>query len=161
MDPMSSGLRFRLRRAARHTAEQHRHLREILRDFDSAVAAGDRSWVAEVFALYRSALEAHFALEEDVLFPALHGLHPEHRAELEALADEHVELAAVLERLAAGLERDSMDRFGGTVRGLVKTLGRHEQREERLVRSLTKPETPPDPDGPGSSPSSSGVESSS
>jgi len=137
MDPMARGLRFRLGRAARHTAEQHRHIQEILRDFDRAVREGDRSALADVFRLYRSALTAHFSLEEEVFFPALHGLHPEHAGELDALSREHQEVNAVLEELDARVEAEEVDSFLRAFQELVDRLTGHEQREEALVHSLS------------------------
>ena len=104
MDRMATGLRFRLRRAARKIAAQHQHIHAILADFDVALAEGSPDRVAELYGRYRSALEAHFALEEEVFFPALHGLQPEHERELDALSRDHegflAELAGLGERLA-------------------------------------------------------------
>ena len=159
MDPMSSGLRFRLKRAARQTGEQHEHIHEILRDFESAVADGDRERLVEVFGLYRSALAAHFQLEEEVFFPALHGLHPEHGEELEELAAQHVVVADALDDLALRIESESLDVFAAEVRALVVEMGHHEKREERLVRRLMG--WPGADDQGGTVPSPSGVESSS
>jgi len=162
MDPMVKGLRFRMRRVARKMAAQHHHIHEILRDFDRALTGGDRQRVGEVFEGYRSALEAHFALEEEVFFPGLHGLHPEHSDELNALSDDHATFAEELDRLAEILLHDGLESFGRAFRDLVADLGQHEQQEERIVRRLAEPEGGGQLDADGSSsPSSSGVESSS
>ncbi len=157
---MSRGLRFRLKRAARQTAEQHAHIHEILRDFEEAVAERDRERLVEVFGLYRSALAAHFRLEEEVFFPALHGLHPEHAEELEDLASQHIDMAADLDELGARVETAPIEAFAGRLRALVAEMARHEQREERLVKSLMRapePGGPPEPGGREPSPSRSGV----
>lgn len=160
MDPMVKGLRFRMRRVARKMADQHQHIHEILRDFDRALADGDRRRVSEVFESYRTALEAHFALEEEIFFPGLHGLHPEHSAELNALSEDHASFAGELDRLGETLVRDRLESFGRAFRGLVADLGEHERIEERIVRRLSGGGGQVDADG-SSSPSSSGVESSS
>jgi len=158
---MARGLRFRIQRAARKMAEQHQHIHGILRDFDHALADGDRQRVMEVFDSYRSALEAHFSLEEGVFFPGLHGLQPQRSAELDALSQDHESFAAELERLAESIRDVQLERAFGE---LVTDLGQHERREEQIVRRLTEGEGGEDDqeDGSGSaSPSRSGVESSS
>ena len=134
---MSSGLRFRLQRAARQIAQQHQHLNELLREIDHALAAGDRARLGKIFAAYRGLVDAHFSLEDEVFFPALHGLHPEHGSELEALSSEHVGFGAQLSRLEADLAADLVDSFERGLRGLVDELNRHETREEKLVRQLS------------------------
>lgn len=138
MDPMVSGLRYRVRRAARQIGEQHRHLGEVLGKLEAILAEGSREGVDDLLVRYRSALDAHFALEDDVFFPALHGLHPEHAEELEALSRDHEAYARVLEELAHLLQSASLDRFARELRQLEKDLERHESREERLVRSLVE-----------------------
>lgn len=161
---MARGLRFRIQRAARKMAEQHQHIHGILRDFDHALAGGDRQRVMEVFESYRSALEAHFSLEEGVFFPGLHGLQPQHSAELDALSQDHESFAAELERLAENIRDVQLEGFARAFGELVSDLGQHERREEQIVRRLTEGEGGEDDqeDGSGSaSPSRSGVESSS
>jgi hypothetical protein len=162
MDPMAKGLRFRIQRAARKMGEQHQHIHGILRDFDHALADADRPRVTEVFESYRSALEAHFSLEEEVFFPGLHGLQPQHSAELNALSEDHETFAAALERLADELGHAPLARFARHFRELVDDLGEHELREEQIVRRLSAGQGDDQEGGPGSpSPSRSGVESSS
>jgi len=82
-------------------------------------------------------MEAHFALEDGVFFPALHGLHPEQRDELEELSRQHQNFGLEMERLRQRLEEGSLERFGTAFHELVKGLGLHEQREEKVVRSLS------------------------
>jgi hypothetical protein len=153
MDPMSRGLRFRLRRAARQTVEQHEHIDQILGDLRGALDGRDRERVADVFASYRAAVRAHFTLEEDVFFPALHGLHPEHRVALEALIQDHGEMRTDLETLAGSLDGAALGPFAARLRDLVERMREHEGREERLVRSVVPLR---EGDGEGSSPPGSG-----
>jgi len=159
---MATGLRYRLRRTARKIAAQHQHLHAILVDFDVALAEGSRDRVAEVYGRYRSALEAHFALEEEVLFPALHGLQPEHEPELDALSRDHEAFLTELAGLGERLADDRLDAFEGAFRDLVRELDLHERREEVIAQGLPEPpgEDPAGPRGSRSA-STSGFESSS
>jgi hypothetical protein len=135
---MVAGLRYRVKRAARQIGEQHRQMEALLGQLGAALGRGDRGEARHLLSRYRGALDAHFGLEEDVFFPALHGLHPEHTGELDGLSREHGEFTAALARLDGFLAGESLDAFLGPFRELVKQMAEHEQREERLVRRLAE-----------------------
>jgi hemerythrin-like domain-containing protein len=140
MESLESGLRFRLRRAARQIAQQHQSIREILASLERSLGEGERArdGVRGLFARYREAVEAHFAMEEDVLFPALHGLHPSRSAELEALEAEHGEFGARLGGLAELLAGTPLSEFADRFDGFARQMAMHETREERLAQSLAE-----------------------
>ena len=137
MDPMASGLRYRVRRAARQISDQHRHMNELRRRCDEALSGGNDGEVREALLRYCGALDAHFALEEDVFFPALHGLRPEHTEELDTLSREHQVFAARLTALRRYAETGG-DGDGAVTsfHSFVEEMGQHEAREERLVRKI-------------------------
>ena len=137
MESAASGLRHRLQHALRRTGEQHRQLREFHADVRQAVASAEPGDTRERFHRYRTALGAHFALEDDVLFPALHGLHPDRAPELERLGGEHAGLRDALGRLAALLDHDALAPFAAGFESLCATLAAHEAQEETLVSRLT------------------------
>jgi hemerythrin-like domain-containing protein len=136
MDPMASGLRYRIRRAARQISEQHRHMNELLREINEALAEGARERLMDLLVRYRGAMDAHFTLEDSVFFPALHGLHPKHADELDLLSHEHQGFAVELGRLRRFLEEGRLDAFSKTLQDFVNDVTRHEAREERLVQDL-------------------------
>jgi iron-sulfur cluster repair protein YtfE (RIC family) len=111
---METGLRHRLRRAARQMASQHEHLRALIQAIADDADVGQIAKVEESVDRLRGAIEAHFSLEDDIFFPALHGLHPKTGRELHALMREHV---------------DGFEAFS-------QSMAAHERREERLVASL-------------------------
>lgn len=138
MSSMQTGLLFRVRRAAKQIAEQHRHIGEVQGRLESALAGAARDELKQALNRYRGAVDAHFSLEEEVFFPALHGLHPEQGAALERLSAEHGEFTRALEALERELDGDARERFGEALRRLVDRMAEHESREERLVRSLAE-----------------------
>jgi iron-sulfur cluster repair protein YtfE (RIC family) len=144
MDPMATGLRYRLRRASRQIAEQHRHMRELAVELEQAFREELPDRLKDVLKRFHGAMDAHFALEDGVFFPALHGLHPEQRNELEELSRQHQNFGVELERLRQCLEEGSLERFGTAFHELVKGLAMHERREEKMVRSLADTFATPD-----------------
>jgi hypothetical protein len=137
MDPMATGLRYRVRRVARQIAEQHEHMHELAREIEQALTERLPDRLKDVMLRFRGALDAHFALEDGVFLPALHGLHPEQRNELEELSRQHQNFAVEIERLCQRLEEGSLERFGTAFHELLRGLALHERREEKLVRVLS------------------------
>ena len=136
MELGESGLRYRMRRALRQIGDQHRQLHEIQDRLAAALASGERPEARDAFVRYRHAIGAHFELEDEVFFPALHGLHPGEREDLEALGLDHAGLLAALQRLVPLLEQSALERFGAAFDAFRGDLGRHEKREEGLVSRI-------------------------
>lgn len=138
MDPLDTGLRFRLRRAARQIGQQHQHLREVLASLQRSLGDGaPPDAMRDQLDRYREALDAHFSLENDVLFPALHGLRPEHTGELEVLEAEHVDFSARLGRMGELLRGALRAEVGAALDGFARDMAAHDVREERLARVLS------------------------
>jgi len=136
MELGESGLRYRMRRALRQIGDQHRQLHEIRDRLGAALASGERREVRDAFVRYRHAIGAHFELEDEVFFPALHGLHPEEQEDLEALGLDHAGLLAALQRLVPLLEESALERFGAAFDAFRRDLRQHEKREEGLVSRI-------------------------
>lgn len=131
-DAMQTGLRHRLRRALRRVEAQHQHLRPLLAEAEEASRVGADGPLRERLTRFCDALRAHFELEDQVIFPALHGLSPASQARLETLSDEHgVFLSELLslQGAAAGSAAEALPR-------LRAALGEHERREEQLLESI-------------------------
>src|SRR5262245_31445850 len=101
---MRDGLRRRLERARRRIASQHQHLRGLLYDAESAALA--HAPLCDCVLRLRDGLRAHFALEDEICFPALHGLDARALSQLERLTAEHGEFLGELERLASAMDAE-------------------------------------------------------
>jgi hypothetical protein len=81
---------------------------------------------------FRGALDAHFQLEEEVHFPALHGLQRDVEAELEALVLEHHALRDRVLVLEGRAGREPGPTVAQEFTDWARSLRQHETREERL-----------------------------
>ena len=134
---MRTGLRHRLKRVVRQMADQHRHLRPIHAELAEVLAReGGVRPAQDAFARYRQAIDAHFALEGEMFFPALHGLRPEWEEALEALDREHQALRAALAEVGRRIGAGAIADAGAALAGFTSELRDHEGREERLVGRL-------------------------
>jgi len=127
------GLRMRMRSEARRVAAQHAQLDSFYARVRDALRRGEREEAGRAFGLYREALESHFGVEEQVFFPALRGLQPALDAELARLVGEHARFRARLAEIAQRLEGEAIDSGVEPLEALAAQLGRHEEREERML----------------------------
>lgn len=135
--PGASHLRFRRRRVLRRIAAQHLRLDEMSDAVVRAIEEADLVTARTSLARFAEALCAHFAMEQDVDFPALLVQNPELRGPLRRLSADHAQLAedlaAVDDMLADGPRANAHRAFDR----LVIDIGSHELREERLLDSAT------------------------
>lgn len=136
--PDGSGLRWRLRRVARELAAQHDRLREIVSEINTALDASDVERIGEVMARYGDALQAHFRLEENVVFPALHGADARTGEPVAELVNEHVSLFAEVEHLIANAGDAGSADWRARFYELRRALALHESQEESLVNAQTR-----------------------
>jgi len=146
---MQAGLLHRLRRIRRQVGDQHRHLNAIRAELARALASGRVTPAMEVLRGYSEAIQAHFVLETQTFFPALHGLRPEFGSDLEALDREHGLLLSRLEQIEVTLSRSALASGAEEVQGFNTALAEHERREEALMARITG-------DLPGEAPNTDG-----
>lgn len=142
MQHFETGLEHRLKRAMRQMVDQHRHLGPIRAEVTLALGGGERERSRVAYRNYLEAIEAHFQLEGEVFFPALHGLHPEFASDLDALDREHGVLLAKLRALGPRIEGGALADSGPALEHFSAVLGDHERREERLVERIVAAGTP-------------------
>lgn len=136
--PMSDeqpGLRLRLAHASRRLPAQHEYLDALLATTRRALERSAPAEAREALHAFRGALDAHFALEEQVHFPALHGLDPARSREIEVLVLEHRALRDRLLVLEGQVGREPRDGVARAFVDFAATLRDHETREERLLEA--------------------------
>jgi iron-sulfur cluster repair protein YtfE (RIC family) len=128
------GLRLRLAHEARRIATQHGYLDALEATTLLSLERGDPSEMRQALHGFHGSLDAHFTLEEQVHFPALHGLRPDFGPELDELIREHGRFRAELHRIEAALHGSASGAAEALAafREVAAGLGRHEEREERL-----------------------------
>jgi iron-sulfur cluster repair protein YtfE (RIC family) len=132
---------MRLAHEARRIAGQHAYLDALESTTLRALERGDAVEMRQALDGFHGAVDSHFTLEEQVHFPALHGLRTELEPELLDLVREHEQFRSALARLDAGVRRSPPDaaELAAEFRELTADLGRHEQREEQLLARASHP----------------------
>lgn len=135
---IDSGLRIRMRGEQGRILSQHRQLGDLFeRTLESVEAIGPRKAIGD-FLLFQTALEAHMSVEEDIYFPALHGLRNDLRDELVELVEEHEEIRIALGNVKYLMTHSIEHEAGLALTELANRIDRHEQKEENLLARITE-----------------------
>ena len=134
------GLALRMQRERRVISAQHRQLDDFYLRVAAAVDGDQPDAARAAFARFADALEAHFALEDGLYFPALRGLSPALGPTLEALCDEHQALRERLAHVARRIDAGVCADCAPSLEDLAGDVAEHERREEELLASIEKRE---------------------
>ncbi len=132
------GLKLRMRGEERRITSQHRQLGELFDRVMESVRVGGTRKAANDFLLFSTALEAHMSVEEDIYFPALHGLRNDVGDELSDLVKEHEALREDLAALRTNLMTDDREAGVLALEMLADFVDRHERTEEELIARITE-----------------------
>lgn len=94
------------------------------RDWDGAAAA---------FEAFASGLEAHFAAEEQDLFPRFEAVTGMTQGPTQVMRGEHAEMRATLAQMRTALAIRDLDEFAGEAETLLIMMQQHNMKEENIL----------------------------
>ena len=129
---------MRMRGEERRISSQHRQLDDLFSRVVGSVEGGGPRKAVGGFLLFQTALEAHMSVEEEIYFPALHGLRSDLGGELSELVSDH----DVIRSLLPGIRRhlDSNDGVPAlrVLGELADRVSRHEDQEEAILARIAE-----------------------
>ena len=114
----------------------HRECDERFAAAEGAAADGDWERATAEFASFRTAMERHFGVEEDALFPAFERHTGMTAGPTEVMRMEHAEMRDLFERLAAAAVARDADDFLGLAETLNLLMQQHNMKEEQVLYAL-------------------------
>ncbi len=132
------GLRHRLRRVARRVADQHHSINDYYGELSEKIASNNKSALRVEFDGYRSALAAHFELEEQIFFPAVCCVDETQSGRIKKLVAAHSQLLVELGHLSESLDTLPAEEFSRRMVGFSTILSSHEHQEEVLLTRATQ-----------------------
>ena len=130
------GLGKRLQFETVRISSQHEKLNQLYGDLRRELERGARHNAIVCFGRMRDSLEAHFEVEDQVYFPAVHGFMPKHSELLTRLSSDHEAFRNDLHEIAGLLEAHEMTETGRLLEGLVARLLAHEESEDALMADI-------------------------
>ncbi len=130
------GLRLRMRSEEQRISSQHRRLNALCREVYARIEKDGPSLAIDDFLLFVTALDAHMAVEEDIFFPALHGLRADAGGELTRFVEVHVELRRAADEVRLLLKAGDQAQAHLALDSLASHISKHEQAEEDLISRI-------------------------
>jgi hypothetical protein len=136
MDAAEVEIRERLKRAVDQIQSQHRLLEPLFEKLSSSLASGtSRDAQTAAFQL-DGAIQAHFQLEEKIVFPTFRGLRTQNDTELEVLLEDHRSLRRELQFLIDQILESQLDLAAQHLEKFWLAVKDHEYREEAFLSAL-------------------------
>ena len=140
METARTELSDHLKRASDQIQAQHRRLEPLFEDLSSTLAGGSSRDAQTAAFRLDGAVKAHFLLEEQVVFPAIRGLRPEHQIELEVLVGDHQGLGVGLQTVIDQILKGQLDLAAQSLESCRLAIKDHEIREEAFLNGLDSAE---------------------
>jgi len=115
---------------------QHHTLDQMVAVLGHAISSRLKPDARNAFGRFRSALSAHFALEQQFFLPLMHGAVDRERREVERLVVAHERLTEELAQMSEQLELLAPEDFSRRLKGFATALATHVNREEALLSSV-------------------------
>ncbi len=129
---------MRMRGEERRISSQHKQLGDLFERVLASVEAGGPRTAVSDFLLFSTALEAHMAVEEDIYFPALHGIRNDVGEELVGLVSEHNLIRGQLADVRDLLKTNDDEAGRRALDLLADFIDRHEHDEEALLARISE-----------------------
>ncbi|WP_028452213.1 hemerythrin domain-containing protein [Chitinilyticum aquatile] len=112
---------------------QHRHCDALLTDAEAAARRKDWAACASATARFILDTEAHFALEENAIFPAFEAATGMDSGPTQIMRMEHTEARSLIAGLNEALAAHDADDFIGGCETLLILLQQHHMKEENIL----------------------------
>lgn len=116
--------------------QDHRHCDALFNELENAVRSGVLSEAAAVCEKFRAAMENHFLVEEEELFPAFERATGIVSGTTSLMRAEHVRMRSMMLHMSGALAAGDLDSYLDEALELRDLLERHAIKEEHLVYAL-------------------------
>lgn len=113
--------------------DHHRHCDSLFVAAEESVRRGDWTAATASFERLHGQMEAHFAAEEDLLFPAFEAATGMSGGPTAMMRHEHEQMRALLAQLAAACAARDGDSYSGVAETLLMLMQQHNMKEENIL----------------------------
>ena len=114
----------------------HKHCDKLFADAESAVSQGEWDKAAAIFNDFRTSLLHHFAMEEEVMFPAFEESTGMKRGPTEVMRAEHRQMIVLLNLMPDALLRKNINAYLGDADTLLILMQQHNIKEEQMLYQM-------------------------
>lgn len=118
-------------------ADDHNRCDDLFAAAENAVSVRDWASAAAHFQAFLEAMRRHFAMEEDILFPAFETRAGSGGGPTFVMRGEHREMNGLLDEMGAALERREQDAYLNLSETLLMLMRQHNLKEENILYPMT------------------------
>lgn len=111
----------------------HRHCDDVFAEAEQAAAKGEWETATSAFNRFRDDTLAHFATEEEVLFPAFEQRTGFTGGPTQVMRMEHVQMRDLLNQMAEALTQGDGEHYSGLAESLLILMQQHNLKEENVL----------------------------
>lgn len=113
--------------------EHHKHCDDLFAAAEEAAHGNRWPECASAFGRFQAELEAHFATEEQVLFPAFEAASGMTSGPSQVMRLEHAQMRDLIAQMAHALAAQDGVGFGGAAETLLILMQQHNMKEENIL----------------------------
>jgi len=117
-------------------ATDHKRCDNIFAAAESAASNGDWGVATTEFGLFRDAMLHHFAMEEDVMFPAFETRNGTRQGPTMVMRSEHQQMTDLLTLMVSAIEKKDADSYLGGADTLLIFMQQHNVKEEQMLYQM-------------------------
>ncbi|MCB1920148.1 MAG: hemerythrin domain-containing protein [Candidatus Competibacteraceae bacterium] len=118
-------------------SDDHRRCDHLFAAAEEAAAQRDLPTCRTRFQEFQSAMEQHFIMEEQALFPAFEDATGNNMGPTRVMRLEHQQMREVLAALAEALAADDLDEYLGQAETLLILMQQHNIKEEQMLYPMS------------------------
>jgi len=115
----------------------HRRCDELMAEAEEAASKQDWEAAENLTAAFQAAMERHFNMEEQVLFPAFEQQTGIVQGPTQMMRSEHQQMRRLLFQLKDAMERQAEDDFLDTTETLLIMMQQHNMKEEGILYPMS------------------------
>ncbi|MBA1443675.1 MAG: hemerythrin domain-containing protein [Chromatiales bacterium] len=115
----------------------HRRCDGIFAVAEVEAAKGDWKAAATQFGAFHAAMEHHFKMEEEVLFPAFEEATGMAMGPTEVMRGEHTQMRDLFQEMAESVKARDQDRYLGLSDTLLVVMQQHNAKEEQMLYQMS------------------------
>lgn len=117
--------------------QDHRRCDEVFASAEAEVDQGNWEEAAKITNGFLDSMEAHFRMEEQVLFPALENKTGMTMGPTQVMRQEHDQMRVLFDQMRYALDSQDEDEFLGSSETLLITMQQHNMKEEGIVYPMS------------------------
>lgn len=120
-----------------YMGDDHHHCDELFAAAEASVASGDWAGAAAAHRRFLTGMQRHFAMEEEVLFPAFEAASGSSMGPTAVMRHEHEQMRQLFGEMEQAMREQQIGDYLGASETLLVLMQQHNAKEEQILYPMT------------------------